>query len=73
METRKEVKVFKVVMMCPKCNEAEMEYTGITFSTNPPKYQHQCPVCGYKDSYIKTYPSVEYEEVPLVNLNEEEI
>ena len=63
MEAKKEVKVFKVVMMCPKCGEAEMEYTGITFSTSPLKNQHLCPMCGYKESYTKTYPSIEYEEV----------
>ena len=63
MEAKKEVKVFKVAMKCPKCNEGEMEYTGITFSTNQPKYQHLCPMCGYKESYTKSYPNVEYEEV----------
>jgi rubrerythrin len=74
MEERKEVKAFKVAMICERCNEGEMKYTGITFSTDPPKYQHQCPVCGYKKSYTKIYPNVEYEVVKPIDeepLNEE--
>lgn len=63
MEVEVEVKVFKVKKICPKCKQGEMRPTGMIFTSLPAQYEHICNCCGHKETFKKTYPSIEYKEV----------
>ena len=62
MESRQEVKTYRVRMLCDECN-GEMKATGETLMTYPPKYIHKCELCGLVVTYAVSYPYIIYEEV----------
>lgn len=60
METRVEVKTFKVQYRCPKCESGHLEYIG----TKGVRYVHKCnnKECNHhEDLQDKKYPYIEYE------------
>lgn len=64
-EFKKEVKVYKVFMPCPKCSDGQMNFTGESLLSYPAQHIHQCDKCGFKESYgggVK-YPDIKYIEV----------
>lgn len=60
MEIHQRLVPYRVTMKCDFCDEGEMLPTGITLMSYPPYHQHSCNRCGSIDSYIKTYPTIEY-------------
>jgi predicted RNA-binding Zn-ribbon protein involved in translation (DUF1610 family) len=60
MEKETEVKTVEVHYECPNCNEVNMEFTGRTQLTSPPKYIHECPKCECQKSLSEKYPYFKY-------------
>lgn len=72
MEIKKEVKIYKIYKVCPRCKKGHMvsadSYTifnNFLFGDSI-KYEHTCSNCGYKEEYDKIYPFEETEEEPGV-------
>jgi len=66
METNFEVKTVGVEYTCDKCEEGEMfhqEGRDTMLLTDPPRFEHVCTKCGYKQTFLKRYPTVEYKRV----------
>lgn len=40
-----------------------MESWGICLTSDPPQYPHKCTHCGVSETFNKTYPYIEYEEM----------
>jgi hypothetical protein len=59
-EIKTEVKTYKVDILCSIC-DGVMHSTGVTFLTNPQKFEHKCTKCDYKESFIELYPTIKYE------------
>lgn len=38
-------------MTCPVCKNGQMIFNGKLYNCSPPKYYHQCDVCGYMEPY----------------------
>lgn len=56
----------KVERTCPKDDcSGRMLPTGAVHTTNPPAYPHICTVCGVRESYLISYPTLRYKEVAL--------
>jgi hypothetical protein len=60
-------KPYKVIWICDKCGDGIMEYSGISYSTNPPMYPHKCSKCGNPETVDNIYPRIEYENVYETN------
>lgn len=63
MESRTEVRVFKIDKSCDKCNQGMMIFNGSTFTTFHTVYDHRCNQCGHLETYKKKYPVIEYERI----------
>ena len=61
METRKELKTIEVDYKCPKCGKGKLRPTGKKLLSHPPKYPHKCTECDHKETFINTYPYIDYE------------
>ena len=61
METRTEVRTFKIEKFCDKCLEGKMIFDGASFATSYVVYSHKCDKCNHSDCYKDKYPKVEYE------------
>lgn len=50
-------------MRCPKCKLGYMNLdpNGQMLTTFPPTFPHICDKCGYKTSYKKQYPCIDFE------------
>lgn len=58
IETKVEVKAFRVNLVCQVCGEGNMiSCEGAIQLCNPPNYPHKCDSCGYR-RYVseKMYP-----------------
>lgn len=62
METKTEVKTFRIDMNCDKCG-GKMRPTGMVYGMNPPSYPHRCEECGDGATFSVRYPYVKYEEI----------
>lgn len=62
MEIEHEVKTYKVVYQCDKCNKGEMRTTGATYLTDPPAIEHKCTHCGAKENFRAAYPMIYHKE-----------
>jgi hypothetical protein len=62
METKTELKTFKVDMVCSKCLKGRMYYI-LTLFTDPEKYKHKCSHCGSEETYDEKYPKIEYSDI----------
>lgn len=69
MEKRTELKVriFRIEMMCDKCNEGQMKPTGMVYETYPPQYPHKCDKCGYENTFDEVYPRIDQKYSELVS------
>jgi len=59
METRTEVKLFKVDYKCPRCDKGHLRHTGKVLMSSPAKYPHECnnPDCDYAETFTGiSYP-----------------
>lgn len=56
METQEFVKLIRIDMKCPNCDLGRMRSSGMVLTSLPPKYEHFCNVCGYKENYDVSYP-----------------
>ena len=67
METRTEVKTYRIDKVCDVCGDGNMELSSMhgTLLTHPPKHPHKCNECGNIDTYTKIYPCIEYGEVDI--------
>jgi len=63
MESRREVKVIKVVYTCDRCKSGEMKPTGQVYNLGTLQIEHICPVCGFRKSLTESYPKIEYQEI----------
>jgi len=61
METTTKTETVIKDFRCPKCKNGKLRPFGLTYLTNPPKYPHKCLNCGYKQTFKKRYPYVDYE------------
>lgn len=59
---KKKVNTFGEFAFCEKCKK-ELVFTGKSLMSNPPKYEHKCPVCGRIENLNYTYPRIAYEFV----------
>lgn len=61
-EIKKEVKVYKIHLMCDVCKIGELFPTGVQLTSLPAQYMHKCNNCGDEKSITgKVYPQIEYE------------
>jgi len=66
METRTEVKTFRIDYECPECKTGFLRHVGAVLTSNPPQYPHQCnnPECSYTETFsAKSYPHFITEDV----------
>jgi hypothetical protein len=62
MELKQEVKSYKIEYTCDECKAGTMKFTGLTLTSNPPQYEHQCTNCGVIIHFRGiTYPRIVYE------------
>lgn len=59
METRTQINVTEVDMICPKCSIGFMRGNEMVIFSDPVKYPHICENCGYEENYTVEYPSIE--------------
>jgi uncharacterized Zn finger protein len=62
MLKRREVKTYKVDLICDECG-TPMEFTGVVLTSYPGQYVHKCPNCGRTESPACAYPITEYEYI----------
>lgn len=63
IECRTEVKAYRIDVVCPACRAGIMEFTGFTWSTNPPGHHHKCDTCEYICAFQgRIYPSIRHED-----------
>ena len=60
-EQRFEINPYGVKYLCD-C-QSEMEFTGKSFMSNPPQYEHCCSSCGKIENLQEKYPTVKWEFV----------
>lgn len=58
METKIEVKSYKVDYNCPKCETGFLRSTGMALTTYPMQYPHKCSNCDYMETFKVTYPHI---------------
>ena len=59
----------RVDYRCDKCDAGHMRPTGVMLLSDPPKFPHQCEVCGEAQTFTEKYPTIQYaEEGELLNL-----
>lgn len=65
METRSEIKTFKVEYKCPKCETGYMLQGGVVWDSFPPSYEHSCDntECEFSTMLGKRYPYIEYDKI----------
>ena len=70
MEIKRGLRTVYVKMICDKCHRGEMqrESNDVLF-TDPLKYRHYCPVCGNRETYTTSYPSIRYEYTDESNIS----
>lgn len=61
-ETKREIKMFEVDCDCSKCNKGQYRPTGISLTSCPAQYPHECNKCGDKRTFLKIYPLIETEQ-----------
>lgn len=61
-ESTNELKTVRVTMNCdaPNC-KGEMRFMGMTLTSYPPQYPHQCTVCKTNRTFWVLYPEIRYE------------
>ena len=62
METKTEVKTYKIDFKCPNCSDGYLRPTGMVLMSYPARYPHNCTHCDYKETFFKKYPTIEYGE-----------
>lgn len=63
-EVVEKVRPLRVDMICPSCGNGRMRLFGDTMlALYPPKFPHQCNVCGYVENYDRSYPYITWEDV----------
>lgn len=62
METKREIKTFKIDCLCDYCKVGYMRPTGEVLNIYPMKFPHNCTNCEYKKDYPHTYPLTRQEE-----------
>ena len=68
METRTEVRTFKVQYKCPKCEQGHLEFIGTRWVFNIHKCDNK--ECGHHEKFSdKKYPFIEYEMDKIKSLH----
>lgn len=52
------VRAFRQTYRCDSCGIGWMSWTGMSLSSNPPKFPHVCSHCGDKATLLATYPMI---------------
>lgn len=62
-EERYKIEPIGIRYKCDKCGKGYMELKpgGMTYLSNPPKYEHICNHCGHIEKFTTQYPYVKYE------------
>lgn len=64
MEKKVEVVALKVINACEVAGcTGEHKFTGMTTTSNPPGFQHQCTKCKELSMLTKQYPYIEFVEL----------
>jgi hypothetical protein len=66
METKTEVKTFRIDYKCPNCETGHLRHSSRVLTTHPPQYPHECnnPECDYTETFTnKSYPYIITEDV----------
>lgn len=59
-----DVQPVKVIYVCDKCMQAEMEpVDNQCLTSSPPRYRYKCPHCGDKQTLSCRYPHIHYREI----------
>lgn len=65
------VKTVVTQYRCDQCGFDYVKFTGMTFTSNPPRYQHKCSHCGFLIELLSRYPLTRYvadpENIPNAN------
>lgn len=67
METKTEIKTFKIDCLCDYCKIGYMRPTGEVLNIYPMKFPHNCTNCENKKDYSDTYPLTRQEEIPITS------
>ena len=62
MLKRREVKTYKVELICDECG-VPMQFTRVVLTSYPGQYEHRCPKCGRVLYPNCSYPITEYEYI----------
>ena len=63
MEIAKEVKVYRVTLICDKCKEGTLTPVGTALMTTPMQFPHRCNKCSALENYTEQYPKTVYKEI----------
>jgi len=68
-ERSREVRTKQVEYWCDECGRGVMRPMGVMLVqlSNPPRYEHRCPLCGAVANLSRQYPSIEYEYLEDAN------
>lgn len=58
METKTEVRSYKIDHSCPQCKTGLLRPTGIALLSSPMKYPHECDSCKYAETFTVNYPYI---------------
>lgn len=58
---QQDVRPIEVVLQCD-CGGI-MQFTGKTLLSNPARYEHKCPACGYTTDMQERYPYLDYQRI----------
>lgn len=58
-EVRSKAYLQRVKYVCDKCALGDMIVTGKVLEVYPPLYEHKCNHCGFMNSFLFTYPSIQ--------------
>lgn len=53
-------------VICPKCKEGTMWFTGTSWPTGDPGYHHKCSIC----EYVAAIRGGQYPKIVYVDINE---
>lgn len=72
MEKRTIKQPVEVRLFCDCCG-VEMQYTGRTLLSNPPRYEYECPECHTTKIEYNQYPRIEYKDFGLTKVSKSEL
>jgi uncharacterized Zn finger protein len=64
-ETRTVMQTIQIDYTCDDCGQGQMRSDGMTLTSFPPQYPHECNKCGAVKTFTSTrYPNIVFEPAP---------